>query len=209
VIVKVDAWSPRALAGPVASIEEWCKRQPKSESCLSLDEASRARATLARPAAPLSGGRWLVTGNAEEKTARLALQTAAGWFVSPPAGEPGLFVRPVEVVAGAGAPGLVMARVVTTWNAADDAEGDGRWQLHCQESLLVCGVGPSGTPSCTPSIPARDGVCEDPDKAFPWSYSLDVIVRPGGGMLEIAAPKGAKLTAGARRAVGRHPLHLP
>ena len=50
-----------------------------------------------------------------------------------------------------------MARVVTTWNAADSAEGEGRWRLSCQESLLVCGVGRSGTPSCTPPIPARDG----------------------------------------------------
>ena len=102
VIAKVDAWSPRALAGPVASIEEWCKRQPKSEPCLSLDEASRAR--HAGQAGGAARGRWLVTGNAEEEAAQLALQTAAGWFVSLPAGEPGLFVRPVEVVAGAGAP---------------------------------------------------------------------------------------------------------
>lgn len=204
---KGDAWSARALTGPVASVDEWCRRQPKADPCLSLDETSRARATLAKATAPLSGGRWVVTGNAEEKTARLALQTAAGWFVSAPAGEPGLFVRPVEVVTRAGAAPLVMARAVTTWNAGGNAEGTGRWQLHCQENLMVCGVGPSGTPSCTPPIPARDGECEDPEKAFEWSYSLDVNVRPDG-QLEITAPKGAKLTASARSAIGKHPLLL-
>ena len=147
------------------------------------------------------------TGNAEEKTARLALQAAAGWFVSALAGEPGLFVRPVEVATRAGTPPLVMARVVTTWNASGDAEGNGPWQLHCQESLMVCGVGPSGTPSCTPPIPVRDGECEDPERAFEWSYSLDVSVRPDG-QLEITAPKGAKLTASARSAIGKHRLLL-
>lgn len=206
--VKGDAWSPRALTGPIASIDEWCRRQPKSDPCLNLDEANPTRATPFKPTAPLLGGRWVVTGNAEEKTARLALQTAAGWFVSPPAGEPGLFVRPVELANRAGTPALVAARVVTTWNAANNAEGNGRWQLHCQENLLMCGVGPSGTPSCTPAIPARDGDCGDPEKAFDWSYSLDVTVRPDG-QLEITAPKGAKLTANARRAVGKHPLQLP
>ncbi len=206
--VKGDAWSPRALTGPVASIEEWCRRQPKSEPCLTLDEAKPTSASPFKPTAPLLGGRWVVTGNAEEKTARLALQTAAGWFVSAPAGEPGLFVRPMELVTRPGTPALVAARVVTTWNAANNAEGNGRWQLHCQENLLMCGVGPSGIPSCTPAIPARDGECEDPEKAFEWSYSLDVNVRPDG-QLEIAAPKGAKLTAGARRAVGKHPFVLP
>jgi hypothetical protein len=206
--VKGDAWSPRALTGPIASIEEWCRRQPKSEPCLTVDEAKPTSASPFKPAAPLLGGRWVVTGNSEEKTARLALQTAAGWFVSAPAGDPGLFVRPVELVTRAGTPPLVAARVVTTWNASNNPEGNGRWQLHCQENLLMCGVGPSGTPSCTPAIPARDGECEDPEKPFDWSYSLDVNVRPDG-QLEITAPKGAKLTANARRAVGKHPLPLP
>jgi hypothetical protein len=204
---KGDAWSARALTGPIASIEAWCGRQPKSEPCVSLDEAGAKRATLDKPTAPLLGGRWVVTGNAEEKTARLALQTAAGWFVSGPAGDPGLFVRPVELVTRAGAQALVSARVMTTWNATDNAQGNGRWQQHCQENLMMCGVGPSGTPSCTPAIPARDGECEDPEKAFDWSYSLDVNVRPDG-RLEITAPKGAKLTANARSAVGKHPLQL-
>jgi hypothetical protein len=203
---KGDAWSPRALTGPIASIDTWCRQQPKADPCVSLDDPSAARTTLAKPTAPLLGGRWVVTGNAEEKAARLALQTAAGWFMSAPAGDPGLFVRPVEIVAGA-APALAMARIVTTWNASDNPEGNGRWQLHCQENLLVCGIGASGTPSCTPAIPARDGECEDPEKAFDWSYSLDVNVRPNG-QLEITAPKGAKLTAGARRALGKHPLPL-
>ena len=204
---KGDAWSPRALLGPVASLEDWCHGRPKADPCISIDEANAKAATLAKPAPPLVEGRWLVTGNAEEKTARLALRTAAGWFISRPIGESGLLVRPVEIVPHMSAPKLVTAKVVTTWNASDNPDGNGRWQQHCQENLVVCGVGPSGTPSCTRAIAARDGECDDPAKAIDWSYSLDVNVLPGS--LEVSAPKGAKLTAGSRSALGKHPLVLP
>src|SRR2546423_459801 len=59
-------------------------------------------------------------------------------------------VRPARLLPQESAPPMLLLRLKRT--RSDDTEAGVRGARYRQEYLLLCGVGPSGAPSCTPPL---------------------------------------------------------
>lgn len=159
--------------------------------------------------APWTGLRFVET-RPDPYTARFhaALRTSEGWFVVPDVaslsrGMPEttervtrLGARVEELVPG-GAPQVVL-EVETSW---DELEGDG--ETHRVE--LLCGVGPSGAPSCTGALPRSTEVRRRGEAPVRWSVRRRVTP---AGMLVLEGER-AELDEPAAALLGEHSLVFP
>ena len=107
--------------------------------------------------------------------------------------------------------GLAMAAVlaVLAWPIAWAAgSGDGRATERCTQYLTICGVGPSGAPSCIAPLAVAGGTCAPDDRAATkWDWRLQE--RFGDGMIELKATGKHKINeVDGKAAVGMHTLRF-
>jgi hypothetical protein len=145
------------LDGPFASPQAFCDALALRPGCVEISEA-------VSPAGPWRSLRLLsVTTDRQgsEVSARLALETDDGWMVTRPLDEPGLFARlqGARVEPALAPRGGVAVRFVNTWFRADSERPSARWETRCSERVVLCAVGISQAPSCTPAIDLRDAPC--------------------------------------------------
>jgi hypothetical protein len=159
--------SPAPLPGPFADLGDWCEAQnQRSPDSLVTCDATRSGLAagpdrIGSPPRPLAEVRLVaMTGALDDVTCLLALRTAAGWWI-----HDGI---PCETPTPGGrdwAAGLALAddtasrtpRIVGRFllsytrdeEVADDEDAGGH---QCEEVVVVCGVGRSGRPSCTPNL---------------------------------------------------------
>ncbi len=100
-----------------------------------------------------------------------------------------------------------------TWDAASQHSAHAESEF---EALVVCGVGPSGIPHCTPSIllkpPSDDaGSSEDgrPSKGDLWNCDLAARWAKGLLILESTADDGTPLESSHCPLAGRHRVIFP
>jgi hypothetical protein len=157
----VDLLQPRPLAGPFPTLAGYCAAQRKAmkdpDLECSLDRprnecAVRNRAST-QQIAPFLDVKMISVGYSCE----LAIRTARGWFVDEVdwiAGDrDSTEISAPEVSAsGPGATPQVLVRVnhARWWHEND--ENITEW-LTCQNSVLICGVGASGAPTCMLPLP--------------------------------------------------------
>jgi hypothetical protein len=79
----------------------------------------------------------------------------------------------------------------------------------CTDRLAFCGLGASGRPSCTPSLPLREGTCTDPDQPVEWDWELGFRFVAGGRVVFAPKPGGAALPAYAKKWVDTYSLAFP
>jgi hypothetical protein len=82
----------------------------------------------------------------------------------------------------------------------------------CEELLVVCGVGASGTPSCAKPLTIAEGPecgtdLGPPGPAPTWTWELSAVVTPAGAL--VIERKTGRLGAEARALVGQHALKFP
>jgi hypothetical protein len=193
-----DPLAPQPLAGPFVTIEAFCTAA-KPDRCFLEGPA------LSKPTAPWSAARLIQTGAPDDRAVRLAIRAGTGWFVTRPSGETSPDVAPIEVKSEGRA---LTARWVQGWVAADRPDAV-RWAQHCTEKLMVCGVGATGRPSCTPAISVRDGGCKSADQpaSIEWDWTLDVHLL-SDGKLQVGGKTGAPPKE-AKSLVGVHTLAFP
>jgi tetratricopeptide (TPR) repeat protein len=143
---------PRRLEGPFESLAAFCVGLGEGERCAppaagEIDGPLRAPASGALREVAIFVAR-ADDGVDEHAAAYLGLRTAAGWFVSP-----ALFATDdsgrgaMRTLAFAG--GVLRVAAEQTIATRDDLGQ--RWSDR-EERLLLCGVGPSGIPRCTPPL---------------------------------------------------------
>jgi hypothetical protein len=146
--------------GPFSTLEKYCAdQQAAGDWACSLDQSglTRGPSSLAQPAAPWSAVRVFSLQESSEfpgpsgpaVSCMLGIQIADAWYVTNFAEcasggtmDTGASTSSLELQPGpAGQPPMLVLRYRTH---ADEA-----WA----ERLMICGIGPSNRPSCTPGIP--------------------------------------------------------
>lgn len=199
-------FAPRPLAGPYPSLDAWCATAKQDsappEKCF-LDESKQAK--LAQPSGPWQAAQTLLSGAFDDRQLRVAARTPAGWFVSQPAGDSSFLIVPREAVLvdAVGSPAWLSIRYVQV-TATTDRPESARWTQECSEQLVLCGLATGDRPSCTRSIPVREGGCTDPNKQIEWAWELDVQILAGGSLQ--VKPKRGAIPATAKQFLGKYQL---
>jgi Tetratricopeptide repeat len=206
--------APAALAGPYPSLDAYCAAFTKEqdEPCV-LDRASAPKLPELKLEAPYRELAVLLTGYDQHCT--LAIRTGAGWFIDEYVTEcremGGHWERFVDVEAAAlrdlvagGAKELTLELETSEWfnetpeDAADDemvvTNEKSRW-------LMVCGVGASGTPSCTPTVLVSWS--RDENEGFALEPRFD------DGAVVLRVKQGGSHVEGSIGVLGKHPLRFP
>jgi tetratricopeptide (TPR) repeat protein len=239
----------RPIKGPVVSLEAFCedvkkRALPQPVRCdagaKDLGEAYRGPSSVPKPAPPYltvrviasamgagDGGEAPAIGGGETSY-HLAIRTKVGWFVMEDAAStynPGAFgiTESVEVkelwlrdALPGGAPELFFRSV---HYRGDSNLGVNELEEYVDETLLVCGIGPSERPSCTRPIPVswseHIGLIS-PDMDEPGvkhalkdvKGSLSAAFSPADGQLEITGD--VKTVPEAWRGlIGKHTIRFP
>jgi hypothetical protein len=174
-----DPLAPAPLQGPFADLGDYCEAQNQRspDSLVTCDGTRSGLAAgpeaIASPPRPIDEVRLIaMTGQLDDVTCLLALRTTAGWWIHDGvpcetrstagrdwAASLALTADDSAAVGGRRGDGARVPRIVGRFllsyagrdgGAADDDEGDAGHQ--CEEILIVCGVGRSGRPSCTPNL---------------------------------------------------------
>jgi tetratricopeptide (TPR) repeat protein len=221
------------LDGPVASIEDWCNSQ-KAGQCdlhnnvLDPDPDSSQRSDPQSPWQPGRHSPWqemrVFVVQAETTECALGVRTARGWFVGrvmdcSTAAYPrhAFNVELEDVIASAQGDELQLdlssVEGYRTWDPETRSSAYAESEF---EALVVCGLGPSGTPHCTPSIqlttPDKDaGSSENagPSEAGSWDCKLAARWAKGLLILESAAGDGTPLKPSSCPLAGRHRVIFP
>jgi hypothetical protein len=169
-----DSWVPHFLGGPHPTLPAWLK------DTIFRDAPYRELQSvpLGAPGAPIIEARVVVLGINGRPDPAIAVRTADGWFVH-------LMMEEFDQLYGVQISRLdapdqrprFMVRVVGAWAIRTEKP----LQRACAEQEIVCGVGESNLPSCTPPIPLRSGRCDLDAQGRPpvqdqirWRWSLDV-----------------------------------
>lgn|GEM_PF-6900225 len=212
-----DAFGPHPLDGPVASIAAWCAAN-KDESCHLTDGA--VHFSLPKPQ-----GQWLAVevftvGESPEDCA-VGVRTKRGWFVGRLMScKESEFRHGVEIsvtlidrVPSAVGPELeIEAKGTDSMKDYDEEAGHSVCCLDADfKSFVVCGIGASGTPHCTPDIdlyPSLDAPknASDTKLAATWANDELVLIRDDGKPIDDKKPR---LAPSLKATAGRHRLVFP
>jgi tetratricopeptide (TPR) repeat protein len=177
-----ETFSIAPLVGPNATIEAWCAEHHRERAsdtgfvgrCEIVRASSDGKVVRARALANtgdlLEAAFVLTNDEVSDLTYHhLALRTAAGWFVGPSLALDGdggagnvhfalgeLTFETLELVPGGG--DELMVRVEESFTDLD--MGVDTLHDETSERRVACGIGRSGTPSCTSPIPLRGRVRE-------------------------------------------------
>jgi tetratricopeptide (TPR) repeat protein len=227
--------APAPLPGPFADLGDWCEAQNQRspDSPVTCDATRSGLAAgpdvIASPPRPLQEVRLVaMTGALDDVTCLLALRTAAGWWLhdgipceTPSPG--GRDWAAALALAGDDSAGRgsrearIVGRFLLSYAQDDDAavdDGDAPGGHQCEEVVVVCGVGRSGRPSCTPNLtvawaascPAAPPSGSAPPPAPAWTRRGDVALAPA--RLSFARATG-EARAPVELATGSHRLVFP
>lgn len=219
------------LDGPVASIEDWCNSQ-KAGQCdlhnhvLDPDPDSSQPSDPQSPWQPGRHSPWeemrVFVVQAKVMECALGVRTARGWFVGrimdcSTAGYPrhAFTVKLEDVIASAQGDELQLdLSSVEGYRTWDPVSRSSAYTESEFEALVVCGLGPSGIPHCTPSIqlttPNEDaGSSEDasPSEAGRWDCKL--AARWAKGLLILESGDDTPLAPSSCPLAGRHRVIFP
>ncbi|MCH9686653.1 MAG: tetratricopeptide repeat protein [Deltaproteobacteria bacterium] len=223
----------RGLQGPYGSLAELCAEERRlsadqrpaidADTFSCLHDASQGLAGPAvdvprrsRLPAPWTAIRFIETQpSAFGVRIHAALRTEQGWFVLPDTavlsrGTPGMEERPTalsahsEELVGGGAAEMVL-EVETQWK-----HHDGGTELESERHRVefLCGIGPSGRPSCTGAIPrATDARRRARGRVLHTRWAVDREIEAGTTLILGGDPE--KLDEPAAALLGRHGLSFP
>lgn len=236
-----EVLTPAPLRGPFASLKAFCAgREARDAVASPCDpeapfpaEVYEGPTELARGWGPILAARVLWTAGPSARTpeaevlVHLAIRTEQGWFVSEPVADiynPGAFgihasltataLELADLVAG-GPPELVYRFVL----GRDDSDmGLNEIESTSARSLVICGIGPSGAPSCTGALPLevrseRSVFLPEEDEPgvrheglFNTHYTITETIAPEGGITLASADD---LPEALRPLLGTRPLRFP
>jgi hypothetical protein len=232
-VVQRDPWlyAPQPLQGPYPSLDAYCQAlaRPDPEgdvtaACAPPDRTpSEGSFTLAAPSGPYEGARIVFTHDptaaAPMVDCRVALRTAGAWYVS---GSTlscrGVFATSghlqvsakqlaVEDLVMGGAPVLVFRYVEhQTMTSMDRGPGGRRIDSTLrrnQEGFIVCGLGASRWPSCTPALPVVHESLGGDTVRIRWSSTAP------GGLSATASGDLDAVDLEPKALLGFHPVVFP
>ncbi len=148
------------------------------------------------------------------ESCRIALRTAAGWFVGAEVSCARYKWEDVEILAlergpddGKGGPTIVWRHRVKDGDRGEDRDGRRYAEWVTIDSLLICGVGLSGTPACSPRIPTSEHVDTNYRYSDEQPYELSVDLAPGG--VVTVHKKSSEIPRDAAALIGVHRLAFP
>jgi hypothetical protein len=205
-----DEFRPRSTAGPFADLAAYCAPDgPASGACQAVPSDDIGGATrLNAPTPPWLDARVLVVG----WKCRLALRTARGWFVadlemdcvsSHVAHINELAAR--DLLSSARGPEIELRATTHTFSNPSGWGPDDGARDQCAGYAVVCGLGSSGVPACTPAVEtgwAQTDCVPEPPRGG-WEGGRSVAVR--GGALVVRNLPGDHSKQGA----GTYPLLFP
>lgn len=236
-----EVLTPAPLLGPFPSLDAFCAgRRTTDDAAAPCDPAAPFPAevyegptALARGQAPILEARTLWSAglpslNPEaEVLVHLAIRTAQGWFVSEPVADiynPGAFgifssltataLELTDLVAG-GSPELVYRFAL---GRHDSDMGLNEIESTSERSLVLCGIGPSGAPSCTGALtlevrsersiflPDEDEPGATHEGLFDTHYTIHESIAPEG---RITLTSTDDLPEPLRSLLGTRPLVFP
>jgi hypothetical protein len=231
---------PRWLNGPYESIEAFCAQfqqdkigkklsyvpwpfddrcflanedEPnKCPSDLSDEQASGDWNALAKPL-PFLAVRWFPSHHHEQAVGNLAIKTDEGWFLSTYSLVGYSVVVPqTPIVVSGKSPGqtTLLAEFIVKRATATGPDCEGRGYQSAARFVLVCGIGASKKPSCTPPIP----VGYDPWLSYEQGVTKNLArleVSPEARLTILAADNalGQKLPPSVRSLFGTQLLTFP
>ncbi|HEX3478876.1 MAG TPA: tetratricopeptide repeat protein, partial [Kofleriaceae bacterium] len=222
------------LQGPVASLEPWCTQQ--GERCGPSDVTIVAALADPDPSQkpdpawpPGQHAPWdelrIFVSQVHETECVVGLRTKRGWFVDriPDCAAAHYSGHEAEVQlddAIAGAEGNELQLVLRSFDPYrtwDPASQHSAYATEDHEAVLVCGLGPSGIPHCTPSIgliSTDDATPESGGLAPSWAHGLlvlDPVADPWHDADAEPSPcrDGCVLPARLRELAGRHRVSFP
>lgn len=222
--VSHDPFAPRAMAGPYGSLADFCAKQ---EAAADEDEKLRC---VPDPGGPKSGPTHLADAGpfrtvvvfatysddtAPYTSCNLAVEMGAGWYVDADAfpchvvhmeGMDDTSVAKLDVEPLVGDHDLVVGiSDDMEMNVSSATSPNAGTYGRTEESFLVCAIGASGVPSCTPEIPTVT--------YFEVEDRVVFDVRPEPGAIVITVPTDAvdpeEIPDAWRPLAGRHPLVFP
>jgi tetratricopeptide (TPR) repeat protein len=207
--------APVELVGPFPTLEAYCaavaQAEPEEPCRTSADDVpTLPKVTLEKPYQQLA---MLQTGFAQ--SCSLAIRTAAGWFVHEEFAECRLMgsrwdrsvsfdsVTLREVVAGGSKELILEMQTDETFNDTPPDAKDDEMVISTEHTrgLLICGVGASGKPSCTPEVVVEWAHDEDNPSVLEARFEDNAIVLrlvKGGG----------NSSNGGIGVIGKHPLRF-
>lgn len=211
-----EALSPEPLEGPLLSVDAWCKKQ--SGPCHFGSDAA-VQGKLDRPTGPWLEAQVFSAGDSPEDCV-LAVRTARGFYFSRlfSCRESGYrqteraTIETREILSPPGAKLLVTLDGVDSMRDFDEARGQSFCCVEAKtKDLVVCGVGPSGTPHCTRSIGLHPGL--DAQKR---AGTVQLVPNYGGQELVLERSDGkpiedgkAPLAPNLKALAGRHRVVFP
>jgi hypothetical protein len=192
---------PKRLAGPFSTLTSYCeaerKRWSDPQMKCSLDRPREECAVRDRPAPSPLGPFREVKMISVGYSCDLAIRTARGWFVGEADSIPGArnattIDSPVVTATGPGKSPQVLVRVNHTYWFHENDENITEWNA-CENSILVCGIVPSGHPACTSPLPLEWAeYCEYAESDDPrpagsglprWRWQMTATLLGGGKLV--------------------------
>lgn len=222
------------LQGPVASLESWCTQQ--GERCGPIDVTIVASLADPDPSQkpdpawpPGEHAPWdelrIFVSQVHETECVVGLRTKRGWFVDriPDCAAAHYSGRSVSVelddaIASAEGHELQLRfRSFDPYRTWDPASQSSAYATDDHAAVMICGLGPSGIPHCTPSIAliTMDGATPDSGGLAPsWEHGLLVlepVADPGHDADAEPSPcrGGCVLPPRLRELAGRHRVIFP
>jgi hypothetical protein len=210
---EADPQRPRAMLGPYKSLAKACADLPDPDNSGDCPSKEHEPTKMAKAKKPWLAAQLFVGGGG--MMCFLAAKLAAGWFVDTN-GEMCEEVRglsletdsfAVEDMVPGGRPELVL-RVTSKTDSRGDPDEDGVRASEpsgCEASMIVCGIGESGEPSCMHLQYAAMSECGQDTTSPEWDWELKPVF--AGGQLDVRA-KG-KLDREAKSNIGKRPFVWP
>ena len=195
------------LAGPYPNIGAFCEARHQ-QGCYPNEFFGDVHAVLEKVRPPWRSVRLFATGDQARQTYYLALETQRGFYVQE-IGDSNNDLALVEFAQrdDAGTPGPVVLRLGTATVLTPNQSLD-QPARRCVDHLAVCGLGPSGGPSCV-TLVAAVASCKDHDRVtksapLAWDWEVKLKLWPGEAEFEVRGGKDAPA-----KLAGRHRLVFP
>lgn len=207
--------APQPLAGPFPTL---------AKACLSLQfyrdrwvcgaPGTAGPNRIEEPSAPFTEVRIVGEDGDEAEGCRLAVRTAAGWFIGAVTscehwkwGDSRILALEPGPPDAGGRPTLVWRQRVKSGDRGEDRDGQRYVEWVTRDAELVCGVGSPATPACTPWIPLKEGVDGDYRYSEAAELELSVDLAPGG--VVTVQKKSPEIPRDAAALIGVHQLAFP
>lgn len=186
-VAPTETIQARQAKGPWASVEEFCAKQRRVQPCIVGKKAVVRGPTELTPGSGAITDVTLFSRGREQPDMLLGLRTEKGWYIVS-LGEARNWLISDEMIfrnLDASPPDELIVRTTSSWSTADHPEA--LWDEVCAQSLVLCGIGSSGVPSCTKPLDTAHAECKkfDPEAGQPpaWEWSAALTYPAMGGVL--------------------------